>query len=130
MNIFVVLMMLEAAASATAAASIGPPPPPVPVVFNATFSSNMVLQRDAKAAVYGSLCAPSDESVDGQSVQIKVSGGGADYTVPATVTGDGWLAYLKPMPASKATFTITAVGIGCANTTAAILDNVVFGDVW
>ena len=111
---------------ASAASEPGPPPLPSPVSFNATFSPGVVLQRaPAKAAVYGML------GDGGQSVSIKVSSsGGADYSVAATVNGQGWIAYLQPAEASTSTFTITATCKGCTNSTPAVLDDVVFGDVW
>jgi hypothetical protein len=127
----IVVMLTVVLAITTPVHGAADPPLPVPVTFNSTFSSNMVLQRDSKAAVYGMLGDPVDGlSSAAQSVEIKVSGGGADYSVPATVTADGWLAYLKPTSVSPSVFTITATCTGCKNTTATIIENVVFGDVW
>ena len=90
----------------------------------------MVLQQSpAKSAVYGTVGA------GGSAVVITVAGttdGGteeATYSVDATVSAGLWKAFLKPT-AAGGSYTITAKCTGCKNTTAAVLEDVTFGDLW
>ncbi len=67
----------------------------------------------------------------GVSVTVDAGSGMASYTVAATVKSGEWKAALKPTPASaSASYTITAKCAGCKNMSAAVLTDVVFGDVW
>ena len=91
----------------------------------------MVLQQSpAKACVYGVLGA------GGTGATIKIitedASDFSQYEVQATVQPGStlWNACLKPQKAGPGKFTISATCIGCANTTAATISNVVFGDVW
>ena len=102
----------------------------LPVRFNTTQGSHMVLQQaPAKSAVYGTVGA------DGTAVAVTVSGASdegqeaAPYTVQATVTAGHWKAMLKPT-AAGGSYKITAACTGCQNTTAAVIDDVTFGDLW
>ena len=90
----------------------------------------MVLQQaPAKSAVYGTV------GTGGTAVTVSVAGSSdegelqATYTVDATVTGGLWKAMLKPTQAGGS-YTITAKCTGCANQTAAVLDDITFGDLW
>ena len=99
--------------------------------FNATFGDTMVLQQSpAKACVYGVL----GEGGTGATVKISAQDAKyfAVYEVQATVQPGSslWNACLRPQKAGAEKFTIAATCIGCANTTAATISDVVFGDVW
>lgn len=102
----------------------------MPVLFNTTQGSHMVLQQSpAKSAVYGTVGA------GGTAVVITIAGTADDgteeatYTVDAAATGGLWKAFLKPTLAGGS-YTITAKCTGCKNTTAAVLEDVTFGDLW
>ena len=102
----------------------------MPVLFNTTQGSHMVLQQSpAKSAVYGTVGA------GGSAVVITVAGTADDgtqeatYTVDAAVNAGRWKAFLKPT-AAGGSYTITAKCTGCKNTTAAVLEDVTFGDLW
>lgn len=93
----------------------------------------MVLQQSpSKACLYGML------PPDGTGAQIKLDKKNdatfAAYVVEAKITpgasGGLWQACLAPQQGSAGTFTVTATCTGCSNKTAAVLDEVVFGDVY
>ena len=102
--------------------------PPAAITFNASFGSNMVLQQSpARACVYGMLGA------GGTAAAVKISSAKdpsfVAYTVEATVAGGGWKACLDPVT-TGGDYTVTATCTGCANKSAATLQNLTFGDVW
>ena len=108
----------------------GPPPLPAGVGFNTSFGSSMVLQQSpAKACLYGTIGA------GGTGAKVTVdAGGGSSYDVNATVTGGtggykNWKACLVPTKAGG-DYTVSATCAGCVDTKAAVLEHVVFGEVW
>jgi sialate O-acetylesterase len=79
------------------------------------FADNMVLQRDAKVAVWGTADA-------GEKVALTVG----RKTVKATTGADGrWSVKLAPMKATAKPFDLTVTG---SSTT--VVHNVLVGDVW
>ena len=126
---FALAATLSSASSMMPPAPTPPTPPPAGISFNFTFGSGMVLQRaPAKACVYGVL------GDGGASARIQITSEDdaafAAYAVAAeTSAGGGWKACLAPH-AAGGSFTIAASCTGCANTTAAVLEHVTFGDVW
>lgn len=130
-------MMLFILLNALGSVTGAPPAPPqaVPVTFNSTQSSFMVLQQaPAKSAVYGVVGTPSTTALS-PTITVTVqdtASGGASYIVQASITNNGteWKALLNPSSGPGGDFTITATCTGCANSTAAVLEHVTFGDVW
>ena len=63
-------------------------------------------------------------------VEARGRGGvAARGAVQATVAAGHWKAMLKPT-AAGGSYKITAACTGCQNTTAAVIDDVTFGDLW
>ena len=112
------------------------PPPPFPNAgpgFNisAVFGSSMVLQRaPAAAAIFG----VTGSSGSSGAVKVTVTpgaGGGAPYTVAATVSSGRWKALLHPAADDGVDYTIAAAcdaGSGCSGSMQ--LTGVRFGDVY
>jgi sialate O-acetylesterase len=91
-------------------------PAPLPLLSN-VFGSNMVLQRDVPAEVWG-WTAPGGTVV--------VSFAGANTTSAPTGTDGRWSVALPPTAAGEG-FTITTIDVGSGKS--AVLLNVAFGDV-
>ena len=101
------------------------------VQFAGSFLPGMVLQRaPAQSAVFGT-AAP------GATVTIHTTGpGGWSHAAQTTVSAlpdaelhGTWKLLLPPRPAGYG-YSITAECAGCANTTAAHISEISFGDVW
>ncbi|QHI68008.1 sialate O-acetylesterase [Tichowtungia aerotolerans] len=85
-------------------------------LFN-VFTDNMVLQRNARVAVYGA-ARPGD--------QVAVSF--ADQSKTSVADGEGkWLVHLDPMPASFKPRTLSVTSERSGETS---ISNVLVGDVW
>lgn len=128
------LALLACAMAPPALASTGsaPPPPPSPVgiSFNSTQGDTMVLQQaPAKACVYGMLGEGGTAAMVSMTSSSDPGLGALEVAARLTDDGTGWKACLAPQNAGG-DFTITATCTGCINTTAAVLNNVTFGDVW
>ena len=125
-------------------------PPPVPpssgVQFSGVFSSNMVLQRDVAAAVYG-YCGKTGRGAQlfsscnftaGATVEISLASNADDATVAAApfktqtqIASDGTWKALLPSTAAGGSYRVSAACTqGCGNSTAAVLDDVTFGDIY
>ena len=105
--------------------------------FSGVFSDHTVLQREAKAAVYGVIFgAQSSTTV---TVDVSSPAGMKLYSVQATVILTEkqmpggqyakWKAYLKPAPAGG-NFSVSASCASCTNTSVSTIHDVTFGDVW
>eukprot|EP01043_Picozoa_sp_COSAG02_P067118 COSAG02_NODE_10672_length_1886_cov_1.420257_3_plen_98_part_00 len=97
----------------------------------------MLQRKPAKAAVYGVIFgAQSSTTV---TVNVGSAAGMKIYSVQASVILTEkqmpggqyakWKAYLKPTPAGG-NFTVSASCASCTNTSASIIHDVTFGDVW
>jgi hypothetical protein len=106
-----------------------------PIAINATFGSNMVLQREpAKAAIYGTV-VPLNGLAQPATVTVLVTVDGENsYTLRTQATGynySQWLVYLAPH-AYGGNVTIAATcQDGCGNASySAIMTNTTFGEVF
>ena len=97
------------------------------IQFSPHVQDHMVLQQSpAKSSVYGTLTPGASTP----TVTATVSGG-ATYQVTGTVTGDQWVAYLKPAAAGgDYTVTVTCAGCSTNGTNTIAISDVTFGDVW
>ena len=110
--------------------------------FAGTITDNGVLQKGAtaKAAIYGIVVGGATKAT---KVTLTVTdldagaGSKASYTVtakPMTLAADGanltWKALLPPRPQQGGDLTVTASCSGCANTSAATVSHLTYGDVW
>jgi hypothetical protein len=113
-----------------------PPMPTNGTFFSGAFTNNMVLQKGAevRAAVYGVTFGATANT----KVTVEVREGGASYSVDAEITGANhytgnnitWKAFLKPHADQGGNITVTAQCSSCANTAAAVISDVTYGDVW
>jgi hypothetical protein len=93
-----------------------PTPPPSKFVLSPAMGSNMVLQRDTPASIYGTSGA-------GDNITVKING--VLETITRTLDNGTWAAVLKTRPASSTPMNIT---ISSADTNSeAVLTNVLFG---
>ena len=122
-------------------------PRPIPnsgVAFSGVFSSQMVLQRaPAQASVYG-WCGDVGRGAQlfsrcnftsGATVEItmKAAVGSTSvvaFTTQTPIASDGTWKALLPATAAGGTWTILAACSGCGNTSASVLADVTFGDVY
>ena len=123
-------------------------PRPVPnagVSFSGVFASQMVLQRaPAQAAVYG-WCGDVGRGAQlfsrcnftsGATVEITMKAAAVDsasavaFTTKTPITSDGTWKALLPATAAGGSWTISAACTGCGNTSASVLEDVTFGDVY
>ena len=128
-----VLLLLPALIAVDAAPDPQDPPFDLSrVLFSGVFSDHGILQRAPKlSAVFGTASI-------GATVTVRLTGpGGYSHTAtPAPVASSGdpamhgtWKVLLPARPAGLG-YTVIALCSGCANTTAATLTDVGFGDVW
>ena len=97
------------------------------IQFSPHVQDHMVLQRaPEKSSVYGTLTP----GASAPTVTAMVSGD-ATYQVTGKVTGDQWVAYLKPTAAGgDYTVNVTCTGCSTNGTNTIAISDVTFGDVW
>lgn len=109
------------------------PAPPPPIVFSAVLSDYAVLQYGATttAVLYGQI----NQNITASSKVLLTFtdlGSGDAYTVAAVVNAvDGsWRAVLHPQSEYGGAYAASAVCTTCDNTTAAVITDLTYGDVW
>jgi hypothetical protein len=145
LRLLVLLAVIAAAAAITAGFSAspfskrvvwtsGPPPPPPSLWYNANFQDNAVLQRGPnQATVYGGFTlAPGQTNADVTVQVIDLADAGASYTLQARTDpkARSWKALLRPAPAGGRFEIATACTSGCSNSSAIVISNITFGDVF
>lgn len=97
--------------------------------FASVFSSNAVLQREpAKAALYGRVL-PSVNTMTKVTVTVSPAIQGETSFV-VNVNADGSWKVLLPAAKAGGNYSASAACSDCANTSATILYNLTFGDIW
>ena len=133
---------LAAAAPVPVVHAPAPPPPASGVRFSGVFSSQMVLQRDAATAVFG-WCGTAGQGAQvfsrctfaaGATVEVTMSSTADStrlFTTHTPIAGDGtWKALLPAMGAGGSYSVSAACTHGCGNSSAAVLEDVTFGDLY
>eukprot|EP00039_Didymoeca_costata_P015348 m.259407 g.259407 ORF g.259407 m.259407 type:complete len:703 (+) comp16203_c0_seq5:53-2161(+) len=109
----------------------GPPSPPTAALFSAGFSDNAVLQRNAKAAVYGIPGQPFSLPAS-VTVTVTETGNPTPQTLTASVTNESgigeWKVYLDPHVAGGDYSISVQCTKGCVNSSSTSIKNITFGD--
>lgn len=89
-----------------------------------TIGSNMVLQRDVSASVYGFSSVPSS------TVTVVFNGGSYDTVASSVVSNAGGFYWQVDLPSTAGGFVEYEISISSSVGETALLSNVVFGDVY
>lgn len=99
-------------------------PPPCFPLSNA-FGNSMVLQRDQRAVIYGSVCGSAASAT---LISVSIDGGAA-VTTTIAVGATSWSVTMPPHPASHAAHTVQVTSSGGTSALSMTLTDVLFGDV-
>ena len=104
-----------------------------PIVYSAVFSDHAVLQYGAKTAavLYGQINERASAATK-VTLRMTSAAGEESYSVPAVVdVRDGtWRAQLEPSAAYGGSYTASVSCTTCTNTTATVLRDLTYGDVF